>query len=294
MKFVSDFDGVLTDLSQEADRVKEIFTLGISRSAGLGDSATSHFLELAESAMRKTPHQFGWYSNGRISAYCNEDGFIRVNALGALLDGWASAPSHFSEAAEIRLRLTKTGTATFTDLAQASYHQMVKETASGARHPLDPKTRPVIETLLGRGHQVVVVSNSGTDRILQMLRAVGLAAETAPGSALRVRGDAQKFVLGNKARTFSVGAYEVDVDRPGYEKILREEKPDVVIGDVFSLDLALPTHLSKEKEFSGLRPILRKRPYTPEWSLSHLSLIKGKEDKSGVIDSLDGLVELDQ
>jgi len=293
MKFVCDFDGVLTDLSQEADRVMEIFALGLGTLAGLGPDQRTKLLASASHAMNDAPHRYGWYSQGRISAYCNEDGFIRVNALGALLDGWASDVGHPSEAGALREKLCASGTKSFSDLAQASYFQMVKETAEGERHPLDARTRPVLEQIVSRGDEVVIVSNSGTDRILQMFSHAGLAAGTEAGAKVRVRGNAQKFMLGDRAKSFSVGEYIVDTDRPNYEKILREERPDVVVGDVFSLDLALPTQLAREKEFSRLRAILRKRPYTPDWSLRHLTQNQRGENRNGIVDSLDGLLGLD-
>jgi len=294
MKFVCDFDGVLTDLSQEAARVREIFTQELGKLAGLGVSQRARLLEMAEQAMNESPQNYGWYSSGRISAYCNEDGFIRTNALGALLDGWAKDLSHPTESAAIAQKLKDAGTASFTDLAQAAYLQMVKETAAGERHPLDERTRPVLETLLHRGHRVVIVSNSGTDRILQMFAEAGLKASAEAEAPLRVRGNAQKFVLGTTPKTFNVGPYRVDVDRPGYEKILLEEKPDFVVGDVFSLDLALPMALARDGKLKGLKGILRNRPYTPGWSLDHLTRGEGQGGYSGVINGLDGLLGLDK
>lgn len=294
MKFVCDFDGVLTDLSQEAARVREIFTVELGRLAGLGTSQRARLLEMAELAMNENPHRYGWYSNGRISAYCNEDAFIRTNALGALLEGWAKDTAHPTETLAIRGKLEAAGVPSFLELAQKSYQQMVSETSAGARHPLDEQTRPVLETLLQRGHRVVIVSNSGTDRILQMFAEAGLKASAAPDSPLRVRGNAQKFVLGTSARTFRVGEYVVDVDRPGYEKILLEEMPNFVVGDVFSLDLALPMQLASEGKIPGVKAILRSRSYTPGWSMRYLTDGQRQGGKSGVIDSLMGLLELDR
>jgi hypothetical protein len=63
----------------------------------------------------------------------------------------------------------------------------------------------------------------------------------------------------------TVGGLRVDVARPDYERVLREERPDAVIGDVFSLDLALPLALKRrEPEWRDVRLFWLVLPYTPE------------------------------
>src|SRR5262249_59945366 len=89
--------------------------------------------------------------------------------------------------------------------------------------------------LLERGVDVVVVSNSGTDKLKRWFQHAGLPfrvhPERAPG-ALRLRGSAMKFVLAEgKADTIEAGGLVVDVARPRYETVLREERPDAVVGD---------------------------------------------------------------
>jgi hypothetical protein len=63
-----------------------------------------------------------------------------------------------------------------------------------------------------------------------------------------------------------VAGYRVETSRPLYESILKEERPGAVVGDVFSLDLALPLHLSRSGELGPVQAFLRERHYTPEWS----------------------------
>ena len=113
----------------------------------------------------------------------------------------------------------------------------------------------------------MIVSNSGTERIVDLLKRSNLP----PSNALRVRGHANKFVLGDSSSTFSVGPYLVDTNRPSYQSILREERPDGVIGDVFSLDLATPIELSRQREIDLKVAILRTRTYTPQWSREYLT-----------------------
>lgn len=291
MKLLTDFDGVLTNLEHEARRVRECFEEGLRAAGGpLASEITSR----AVSEMEREPHNHGWHSQGRISAFCNEDGFIHVNALADCLDHWNNRGQR--EVTSVLEGLETAGLSSFHALAQQSFQKVMAETAKGTGpSPLDPSTGDVLSTLLKQGVEIVVVSNSGTERILQILKAAGLSpvGHGQGEGQLRVRGNAGKFVLGREPRTFSAGPYRVETDRPGYEAILLEEKPDVVVGDVFSLDLALPLELARTREgLRGLTAILRKREYTPAWSIEHLMTGLGTEVKRGVIDELDSLLEL--
>ena len=71
--------------------------------------------------------------------------------------------------------------------------------------------------------------------------------ETKDTTDKTLRGGARKFVLdpGASAELF-VGPLRVETARRDYLMILREELPDAVVGDVFSLDLSLPLRLRRE------------------------------------------------
>jgi hypothetical protein len=174
---------------------------------------------------------------------------------------------------------------------------MTHETSIGKRQPIEPEAVETIRRLIARGVEVVVVSNSGTERICQMLSGVGLKPvphEAGVTSSLRVRGGARKFWLGDQSDCLVAGPYAVEVDRPLYRQILEEEKPDIVVGDVFSLDLALPVALASQRQagLAELRAILRRRPYTPKWSQEFLLHGIPEEVNRGIIDRMDELLEL--
>lgn len=273
MKFLFDFDGVLTEQSEEADRVLEIFRERLSERAGLSTHAAADTVDEAQRALRAEPWRYGWMSQGRVSAFADEDLFIRNNGVAGWLDGRADSGDAVLSAA--RDRLAAGGTANFTDLCRKSYDTMAAETQNGARHPVDAGTLPLLSRLIEAGHSLVVVSNSGTARILSMLREVGLPAVehvAASTEALRVRGGARKYDL-DADRTgssgFRVGAYQVETRRPIYDAIVREERPDFVIGDVLSLDLALPISLTRSGALKA-RVLLRVREYTPAWSRGYI------------------------
>lgn len=289
MKILSDFDGVLTDQIEEAHRVREIFRDELAQASGAG-TAVDEILAQAEVVMDREPWKHGWKSAGRVTAFANEDLFIRCNGLGACLDQMSGT------VLELRDVMRKAGHASFTDLAQFSYMQMVKETQAGKLKPMDSEVAGLFATLLSQGHEIVVVSNSGTQRILDLFKGVGVDAvahDASPQAKLRVRGGAKKFELGQDWKTLTVGRYNVELNRPFYERILREEKPDMVIGDVFSLDLALPLSLARENALGSLpaKLLLRTQSYTPSWSKEFFS---GPAEPAAVLATIDSIGQVER
>ncbi len=254
MKFVFDFDGVLTDQTEEAHRVRELLAQEFARETALPLAQVEEALRAGEAALKATPWKYGWRINGRLSAFSDEDLFVRASALAL----WVELTDN-----SLRRTLLERGAASPVDIAERAYQGMLEETRRGEMKPLEDASKGILETLVAKGHEIVIVSNSGTDRILNILDRAGIE----PGPRLRVRGGAMKFALGDRSETFMVGHYPVEIDRPHFKKILFEELPHVAIGDVFSLDLALPAHLAKtDDRLRGLRLFLRTRPYTPAWS----------------------------
>lgn len=285
MKILSDFDGVLTDQSEEAALVHRLFLEGLTRYCRLPEAAAKALIRRGEEAIEALPNRHGWDFGGRITAFANEDLFIRQNALGACLDRMADEGD--AELIDLRLRLRAADLQDFKALAQLAYTRMTEYTRNGELKPLDPAAVETVKKLLDEGHEVVVVSNSGTDRILDLFHRAGVDAvahdDAVHGAVLatgdlksdrktiRVRGGARKFELGPEPSGFEVSDYFVETARPVYEQIIREERPDAVIGDVFSLDLALPFHLGKTEpglfsDSKELTLVLRSREYTPLWT----------------------------
>lgn len=268
MKIVSDFDGVLTDLTAEAARVCELFSAHLRHHNPLGDAALNALLQRARTQVHDNPTAYGWHQHGRLSAYANEDGFMANIGLAACLDQLVATDA---DADAIAQALHMHDIASFEVVCQTCYTAMVEETRRGSHHPIEPAAVRTLQQLLDQGHDVVVVSNSSTTRIIDLLRAHDLTpADHAadPTHRFRVRGDARKFALGTNSHGFHIGDYWVDTDRPAYDAILRDERPHAVIGDVFTLDLSLPLELSRStpEHFDGIQLFLRQRPYTPDWA----------------------------
>lgn len=270
MRILSDFDGVLTDPYHEMRRMRECFEEGLV--AATGDVGPVALAE-ADAFATANPHLVGWENAGRISGYADEDGFVAVNGIAARLDHMAKSRHAAAEAALDRLRAE--GVASFESLANRAFDRVAHETATGPLQPADPATAEVLGTLLALGHDVVIVSNSSTKRIIGILEKSGVRAYThgAPAEAgvVRVRGDARKFELGVEPSILEAGR-PIDINRPKFEALLREEQPDVALGDVFSFDLALPCalRLRGEPGFGHLHAVLRRRTYTPEWPTAYL------------------------
>jgi hypothetical protein len=87
-----------------------------------------------------------------------------------------------------------------------------------------------------------------------------------PG-ALRLRGDSRKFAIDpERSDMLVLGEVRIETARPSYERALREERPTAVVGDVFSLDLALPLVLRRrEPGWRDVRLFWLLQPYTPTW-----------------------------
>lgn len=292
MKIVSDFDGVLTDIAGEAPRVEEWFVRYLSDYALIPSQTVSQILTEAQNRMEADPFSHGWRWEGKISAFWNEDGFIKVNAIAAYLDSQTPANKVLAQGREF---LPILGIRSYTDLAQKAYKQTTEETARGAHNPMEKAAVEAVAHFLREGANVTVVSNSETERIRQLLAAEGLPLTS---SQLKIRGGAGKFKLGTTPRPLvfsqSSPSFSIDTDRPLYESVLTEEAPDHVFGDVFSLDLALPLYLRRSgvEGLKGTRVWLRRRTYTPHWSRSLFSAEAGglNSNEGGVFDNFGELI----
>jgi FMN phosphatase YigB (HAD superfamily) len=271
VKIVSDFDGVITELDQEGARCGELFLEKLVELVGGRTDEVKELLARVDSIVAQDSTRYGWRKGGRLSAFGDEDLFIRNIAAADLLDQPPSELDSFQGfLADLREAIAHAGFEDFDSVAGWAYHTMVAETAASAHKPLEDEAVSVLRKLLERGDEVVVVSNSGTDRILEMFSSVNLESTAYPtreAGKICVRGGARKYDLGETEQPqLRVGERGIDTNRPSYREILLEEKPDVVVGDVFSLDLALPLHLATTGELKGLKALLRKRAYTPTWS----------------------------
>ncbi|MBN20408.1 MAG: hypothetical protein CL678_03895 [Bdellovibrionaceae bacterium] len=283
MKILCDFDGVLTNQVEEALQVQTAFLQTLAAIHPEQAQGVETLYKRVLQVMNENPWRHGWVRNGRVSAFANEDLFIRMNGVASCLDQWAYEGLYKADAWKKALMKNEIGS--FVELLDLSFQKMVETTQAEQRNPLDPEVTKVLKGLLSHEVEVVIVSNSSTSRIEGILKMAEL--EKLP---IRIRGNAKKYELGNEPKTMEVGSYFVEVDRPFYQKILDEEKPQAVIGDVFSLDLALPLTLAQQSG-EEIDLFLRKREYTPQWSQDWMENSYFSGCRLHVIDELSVLVQ---
>jgi phosphoglycolate phosphatase-like HAD superfamily hydrolase len=260
-KILSDFDGVWTDQAIEAECVKLFLAAEAARLAGVPANQALAEFRAFEVRVLERPERYGWAPDGRITAYVDEDLFCVANAVAALI-----AEGEDRTTRRYRSAILDGG---FDSVPAFADRCFLSATANyREQHPpaLVPGAKEHLEAIGAAGAQIVVVSNSPADKIIRWFRAVGVDAGESEGHLLRVRGAAGKQTLGESDDKMEVAGRCISVDRPLYRAVLREERPDLVIGDVFSLDLALP-HVLRERGAEGAPRtlVLRGHSHTPDW-----------------------------
>ena len=265
MKILTDFDGTLTDIHGEYEELLNINKERLKIRQFPVDQYDTLF-KLAIHEIQKDHTQYGWLDHDRLTAYSDEDLFMNIIAGMRIVDNWLNTKPEYLNLKQI---LDDQNTS-LMEISEESYFILHTK-------PLGPLNTPILEVvdtikeLLSYGHELVVVSNSPSARIVEKFNYVGLFPadhEHEPHAPFKVRGNAGKYRLGEHPKIYDF-IRPVDTDRPIYQKMLLEEKPDIVIGDVFSLDLALPCAMSQElPEFSQTKSILLNHTYTPEWAKS--------------------------
>jgi len=260
-KIIFDFDGVFTYVDGESNTYNKLFfnkLISISKDS-------EELLTISKKEMEKNPFDFTWSIGGRGVAFSNEDLFARTNSLAGYLDQLTKENNTL--ALKVYEEISKKGYDSFYAIAVESYIAMTK---SAGTELIDEESLKILDELIAANKEIVIVSNSSTGKIIKILNERGYSAvdhEANPNALFRVRGGANKFILSKDNEEYiDVNGLKVAVDRPGYKKILEEEKPDVVLGDVFSLDLALPYSLAQTRPdvFGGIHLVLRGREYTPK------------------------------
>ena len=247
MRIVMDFDGIYTDPTEEGKTCSKLFRdkiLSLNLKEVELDSLSNVDSWLGELRARVAgkPFDYGWRSEGRISAFAFEDPFIRNIGLADYLDELVKLKDARAVKVLSKLRASEK-IQSFGDLSTWSFHQL------SAKKAPDPQTKSWVLAAIDKGHEVFIVSNSSTQKIDDFLNQCDYPVEKRP----KVRGGAQKFALGAQAQTLTLNQKDqpkviVETNRPIYEALLLEIKPDAVIGDVFCLDLALPIRLKREKK----------------------------------------------
>lgn len=268
VKLVSDFDGVWTLPDDEARAQGEVLESALTGWLPETErAAAAGWIRAARAAVLRAPQRYGWAVDGRVSAFADEDPFVRHSAFLHYVSVHAAADPM---AAKLEAAARAHGHDGLDALGGWSHAEGVKRVAATRGPGILPESAAAGHAMLDTGVEVAVVSNSGTDKLAAWFAHAGVPArvhpERAPG-ALRLRGSARKFILdAGRSDLLELGGLRFETARPSYEAVLRDEMPGAVVGDVFSLDLALPLALKRrEKAFAGMRLLWLVRDYTPAW-----------------------------
>ncbi len=248
---VLDFDGTFTLVDREAVPFLDGFL------AGLRDLVGAEIAARWDDTVRRVkadPDRYGWENEGKIVAPSHADPYILATTVGQILLSEAGMKTRGERTEKLQA------------LYQTNYPRALTVFRSDAK--------AVIEALVRGSAPVFVVTNSRTDHVeakIDQLAPRGRAQIT-------VRGDARKFVLTEPSapddawRRVPAQREVAGLSRPMhlrrgayYEQLRRiwqetgtDASSTLVCGDIFELDLALPSEL-------GARVHLVARPDTPEY-----------------------------
>lgn len=260
-KILSDFDGVWTEADLEAAALHDELAGACAALLGMHRPGVEADLAAFRDEVRAEPHAYGWAPDGRISAFADEDPLCEVAGLCALVAvATEGVARRYREAIEARWPSVQ---------AFAEHGFLTAMARFRAEHPpsITADAHAQLTAVLERGAEVVIVSNSEPAKLHAWFDAVGIDAGEGPGHTLRTRGSAGKQVLGSNS-AIEVAGRRVHVDRPRYREAIEAERPALVIGDVFSLDLALPHAMREEGHPAAPRTLaLRRHRHTPPWIL---------------------------
>jgi hypothetical protein len=266
MKLLSDFDGVWTDPVAEGAAHGAELDAALLAAAGERDrAAVAQWLAGARAAVRAEPTRWGWSTAGRVSAFADEDPFAEHGALLHYLD---LRRAHDPLAARLAGAIERDGT-TLEAFGGAAHLRGVQRVEASRGPGITPPAAQAGRALLAAGVEIVVVSNSRTEKLQRWFEHARVPARVHPeraAHALRLRGSARKFVLAAGAgESIEIAGLAVDVARPDYARVLAEEAPDAVVGDVFSIDLALPLALKRrDRAWRRVRLFWLVHPWTPD------------------------------
>ena len=269
MKLLSDFDGVWTDPSAEAAAQGDLLERTLVEWVALPvREATAAWLARARAACAANPRRYGWApGGGALSAFGDEDPFAPHSALLHYLHLNAGGDP---VAAGLVDAIRAHGHADLDAFGGWAHAGGVAEVVARRGPGILPAAAAAGRRLLEAGVEIVVVSNSGADKLARWFEHAGVPfhrdGSRGPG-ALALRGGARKFVLdATRSDRLELDGLAIEVARPSYDAALHEERPDAVVGDVFSLDLALPLALRRrEPGFERMRLFWLAYPYTPAW-----------------------------
>jgi len=278
--FLTDFDGVWTNPWRELQAVHKTVREELARMVGHTMEEMEPTYQGFRSAVLAHPDQHGWHMDGRFSSYVDEDYFAVPTAIGQHIDqARCEVSSTFRD-----LVLKEYGSV--LEFLDHCYHSTCDRFRLEVDHDLTEGAERVLHWLLENDVNVVFATNAPGGKVVDWFSHHGFGVadgrDTEPGSSqLRVYGRSGKQFLGEAHNTMSFGGRTVHTNRPQYREILERESPDLVVGDVLSLDLSQPLAMRVDGNPSAPKGIgIMDLPHTPQWVKDSVS------DDSGHVDFL--------
>ncbi|HEX9794793.1 MAG TPA: hypothetical protein VGC54_12490 [Planctomycetota bacterium] len=263
LHLLSDFDGVWTEPARELVEVRRAVVAELAGLVGETEALFEEVFETHLGGVFAEPQDHGWRVEGRITSYVDEDHF-----------GVPASVGHSIEAAgdELGARVRAAVARTHGDMTtflNHCYHSTCTRYRLAVAHDLTAGAASVLRELLAAGVRVTFATNAPAEKVVDWFGAQDLEVTDAakdPRAPLRVFGRAGKQWLGPEPTHLEFAGRRVFTDRPQYQALLEQERPDAVIGDVLSLDLATPLAMRAAGNPAAPRAILlRRNPATPAW-----------------------------
>lgn len=288
MRVLSDFDGVWTDATREALWIRDDFARRAAELMGVSRDRASEEAEAFLAAARAEPAINGWCPRGHLAAFVDEDPAVATGSIAHWLDARRDEGSALHDVAERwRRGLAEAGFVTVEAFGFDHFPTAMRRFRDEQGHSLVPGAADRVRAFASRGHELVVVSNSPREKLVRMFADAGVAES----DSVRFVGDARKWWIGDPTVTLEIGSRTVLVDRPDYRAIVERVQPDVVIGDVPSLDLAvLPEVRSRSGESDRPAAVLHRHEHTPSWALEQPALPRGERLVDAVVDRVEDVL----
>ncbi len=268
--FVTDFDGVWTNPFAELQAVHACVRSELGRLGGLSDEDMLPLYQHFRAEVLAHPERHGWRLDGRLSSYVDEDYFAVPTSIGQYIE---EAPCE--ESKKLRAAVWREWDTVLAFLDNC-YHTTCNQFRTEVDHDLTEGAERVLQWLLHEKVQVVFATNAPAEKVIDWFAHHGYGVmdgrTTEPGEyPLRVYGRSGKQWLGETPQVIDFSGRQVDCYRPQYKEILEREHPDLVVGDVLSLDLAQPIALRAEGSPAGPREVgVMHLRHTPDWVLNSI------------------------
>lgn len=244
---VLDFDGTFTDVVAEGAPFVRHFKNHLAEMIGQSPETVEAAWRDEQAAVLAGAHAFGWDVGGRVVAPATADPYLLSNCVARQLMGRYGALPDPAERHEA---------------LQTLYREAYKLTGTAFK----PEAKEVLEALLATGLPVWVVTNAHTDLVDAKLDRLAPKGR----ERLKVKGDARKYIIDEaqpsdarfaalpETLTFNgLLPRPVYLRRGRYYEALREiwsqtgtgPESTLVAGDIYELDLALPSALGAHVQF---------------------------------------------